>query len=319
MAPSGSVSGLLACAVPRIDTLKHPLRALYAVTDDGAELVAEARDPVAGIHALAAELPPGVYTALGTRDRVRFLALEAHLDRLERNLGELGFGLPFDRARIRRALDTLVRAYPGPEARLRIDVLAEPRRSEAESNPAARDATVFIAIAPHRPVPAEFRERGVAVRLTTELRRPRPEIKSTAFVAERDPFPLQTHECYEHVMVDEAGRLLEGTSANFYGVRDGAVHTSPDGVLEGIARELVYRVASELGIDVVGRAVTVADYAGLDEAFLTSSTRGVLPVVEIEGARIGDGTPGPVTRGLAAGFEELAAREARPALEGEGS
>jgi branched-subunit amino acid aminotransferase/4-amino-4-deoxychorismate lyase len=282
-------------------------RALYAVTQSGPVLVRDASATDLGVHQLAADLPDGVYTALRTYHLRRFLMLAAHLDRLERNLGALGYGLPLDRAGLARALDRLVGDYPLEDARVRIDVLPAPPPG------LAAEATVWIALAPHEPVPEEFLAEGVGVRLTTALRRERPEVKTTRFVLERRPLPLQTRESYEHVMVDERGRLLECTSANFYGVRSGELHTIPEGVLEGITREVIYRLAAELELPVVGRAVTLESYAELDEAFLTSSTRGIVPVVRIEDAVLGDGRPGPVTRRLMAALERFVEREARPA------
>lgn len=283
-----------------------PQRALYAVTQKGPVLLRAATGEV-GVHQLLEGLPDGVYTALRTYAHRRFLLLDAHLDRLERNLRVLCYGLPLDRAALRGALDELVSAYPLDDARVRIDVLPEPPPDQAT------DATLLIALAPHEPVPPEFLERGVAVRLTSTLRREQPEVKQTRFVLARRPLPLQTRECYEHVMVDEAGRLLECTSANFFGVRRGALCTIGERVLEGITREVLYRIAAEEGIAVVHEPITLASYAALDEALLTSSTRGIVPVVQIEDALLGDGRPGPTTRRLMAAYEGFVAREARPA------
>ena len=260
-----------------------------------------------GVHQLVEGLPDGVYTALRTYAHRRFLLLEAHFDRLERNLEALGYGLPLDRAALAAALDLLASAYPLEDARVRIDVLPEPPPGYET------DGTVLIALAPHEPVPEEFLARGVAVRLTTTLHREQPEIKTTRFVLARRPLPLQTRECYEHVMVDAAGRLLECTSANFFGVRGGALCTIGERVLEGITREVLYRITAEQGIAVVHEPITLASYAALDEALLTSSTRGIVPVVRIEDALLGDGRPGPLTRRLMAAFESFVAREARPA------
>jgi branched-chain amino acid aminotransferase len=282
-----------------------PQRALYAVTPNGPVLLRAATGEV-GVHQLLEGLPDGVYTALRTYAHRRFLLLDAHLERLERNLRALGYGLPLDRVALLGALDALVSAYPLDDARVRIDVLPEPPPGHAT-------ATVLIAIAPHEPVPSEFLERGVAVRLTSTLRREQPEIKQTRFVLARRPLPLQTRECYEHVMVDEAGRLLECTSANFFGVRRGELCTIGERVLEGITREVLYRIAAEQGIAVVHEAITLQSYAALDEALLTSSTRGIVPVVQIEDALLGAGRPGPTTRRLMAAFEGFVAREARPA------
>jgi branched-subunit amino acid aminotransferase/4-amino-4-deoxychorismate lyase len=284
-----------------------PSRALYGVTPSGPELLRDASDTDLGVHQLTADLPDGVYTALRTYYHRRFLMLEAHLDRLERNLAALGFGLPLDRVGLLRALDRLAGDYPLDDARVRIDALPAPPPGYATR------ATLLVALSPHEPVPEEFLAHGVGVRLTRTLRRESPEIKTTRFVLERRPLPLQTRESYEHVMVDERGRLLECTSANFYGVRGGALQTIPDRVLEGITREVVYRLAAELEVPVVAEPVTLASYAALDEAFLTSSTRGIVPIVRIEEAELAGGRPGPVTRRLMAALERFVEREARPA------
>jgi branched-subunit amino acid aminotransferase/4-amino-4-deoxychorismate lyase len=115
-------------------------------------------------------------------------------------------------------------------------------------------------------------------------------------------------------LVDGRGRLLEGTSSNFFGLRDGVLHTAGTGVLEGVTRSALLSLAAGLGLPVALEPVHRDSIAELDEAFLSSSTRSLVPIVNVAGAAVGDGTPGPVTRRLLAGYRELVEREARPAV-----
>jgi branched-subunit amino acid aminotransferase/4-amino-4-deoxychorismate lyase len=260
------------------------------------------------VHDVLAAAPAGVYSGLRTFGGDRFLRLDAHLDRVEANLAALGWKVAFDRAGFRRALHRAVTAYPLPDARVRFDVLREPARELGASS------NVLLALSPFEPVPERFLREGVAVELTGDLRRERPLIKTTDFVERRKPYPVGDIDCYEHVMLDATGRLLECTSANFFGVSDGTLLTAGEGVLEGITRSIFLELARAAEIPVRLEAVTVAEIGGLDEAFLTSSSRGLVPIVRIDGQRIGAGRPGPVGRRLLADYLELAEREARTAV-----
>lgn len=262
------------------------------------------------VHDILAGAPPGVYSGLRTFGGDRFLRLGAHLDRVDANLAALGWDVGFDRSGFRRALHAAVTAYPLPGARVRFDVLCEPARELGASS------NVLLALSPLEPVPERFVREGVAVELTGELRRERPRIKTTDFIELRKPYPVGDIDCYEHVLLDGRERLLECTSANFFGVRDGALITAEDGVLEGITRSVFLELADAGGIPIQLEAVTADEVGELDEAFLTSSTRALVPIVRIAGARIGDGRPGPVSERLLAEYLDLAESEAATATVG---
>ena len=112
---------------------------------------------------------------------------------------------------------------------------------------------------------------------------------------------------YEYLLLDSAGRILEGTGTNFWGVRDGVVYTAGEGVLEGITREILLQIISELGIPLRLEAVSAAESAALDEAALSGSSRAFLPVIEIAGQTIGDGRPGPLTGRILAAYNAFVA------------
>lgn len=249
----------------------------------------------------------GVYEGLRTFDHVRFLGLEEHMDRAQRGIVRLEWDFELDRDALKRALHEVVSAYPLPDARVRFDVLSAPATELGTSS------RTLIALSPFNPVPAELIERGVAVPLVDDLRRTRPLIKEAKFVIARRVHPAGAPDAYEPMMVDEDGRILEGTSSNFFAVKDGALHSAGAGVLEGITRQFLVRLARERGIPVVEEAVRKSELADLDEAFLASSIRSVVPIVRIADVDIGAGVPGPVTKGLLEAYMRFAEHEARPA------
>lgn len=105
--------------------------------------------------------------------------------------------------------------------------------------------------------------------------------------------------CDDAWLVEE-GQVTEGTSNNAYIVKDGRIITRQLGhdILAGITRAAVLRFAREAQMEVEERAFTIEEAQGADEAFVTSATTFVTPVVEIDGAQIGNGAPGPVARRL---------------------
>jgi branched-chain amino acid aminotransferase len=99
----------------------------------------------------------------------------------------------------------------------------------------------------------------------------------------------------EAIYLDDHDRLTEGTRANLFVVRDHLLITPREGVLKGITRQVVLEVASS-EFEVVEGPIHYHDLGSLDEAFLSSTTKEVLPVVQIDEHQIGAGKPGPVTQ-----------------------
>lgn len=264
---------------------------LFAVTEDGPQRL-QPPEAVAGIHDLPAGLPFGVYTAFRTFEHNRFLELQAHLDRLQQSMALLDWAYTLDQRRLRQALHAVCSAYPGDDARVRVDVLAAPATMLGSAS------RVLITLAPFTPLPERAYREGVRVAVAPQLSRRDPLVKDAGFVlARRETLPDRP-AIHEYLLCDEEGRLLEGSSSNFYAVAGGALWTAGEGVLEGITRQIVLRLAGELAVLVRLAAPLRARVSGMEEAFLSSSSRGVLPVVEIDGERVGDGQPGPVTRRL---------------------
>ena len=283
---------------------------LFAVTPEG-PLPLPVPAGAENIHDLFDTLPAGFYTALATFDHNKFLLLKDHLDRLENSLILLGWDYQLDRTALRRTLHEVVSAYPLPNARIRLDVLPRP---VPHFN---TDSRLLIALSPFDPIPESLYQDGVAVGTTRRLSRSQPLVKKAEFVFQRRECLEADSKIYEHLMLDEDGYILEGTTSNFYAVRDKVLWTAGQGVLEGVARRLVLEVAADLGLPLRFDPVHVDTISKLDEAALSSSSRAIIPIIQIDGQTVGSGRPGPVSRRLLRAYQEVVTQIIRPAYERE--
>jgi len=114
--------------------------------------------------------------------------------------------------------------------------------------------------------------------------------------------------CIEALMLNHKGEVAECTGDNIFVVRNGKILTPPTdaGILEGVTRDAVIGLARQEGIEVIEASLTKHDVYIADECFLTGTAAEVVPVVKVDSRKIGDGTPGPVTRDLMERFHKLA-------------
>jgi branched-chain amino acid aminotransferase len=111
------------------------------------------------------------------------------------------------------------------------------------------------------------------------------------------------------------GELSECTTANLFVVKDGLVLTPPldAGLLAGITREFLFELGPSQGVPVRDAVLRDQDLLGADEAFLTSTTRELVPIVRVDDRVIGNGKPGPITRKLLQAFRDQAQVLTKPA------
>lgn len=270
----------------------------FHLTQDGLTAV----DVTGGsLDEISHQLPDGTYTTLRTFDQNRFLCLDAHLDRLEDSACILSKPLELDRGRLRRAMADILAHTGFPESRLRITVPLN-----AQGSP-----DVYIAIESFESVDPELYETGVRA-ITMLVTRVSPRAKITEFIkpsrALKAGLPRDVHEI---LMVTGDGQILEGFTSNFFVFMEGRLTTADEGVLEGITRSIILALAEER-FSVEWRLPRLMEIPQFEEAFITSSSRGVLPVVMINEQMVGDGKPGRLTRWLSRRYEEYVKREAKP-------
>ena len=262
----------------------------------------------------------GVYETLRTYNGQPFL-FERHMRRLRKSADMLALPLPLTDAQIdARFRETLAAAALPGDAYIRI--LVTRGVGELTYDPkACPTPTIVVIVKPHVNPPAEVFAKGVKVALVPVLRNHpsslNPLIKSNNLL--NNALAMQhalKHGAFEGVMRNHRGELAELTQSNLFIVKQGAAMTPPvdAGLLPGITREFLFELGAEHGIPVREAVLRDADLLGADEAFLTSTTRELVPIVQVDDRPIGSGAPGPITQALLRHFRDAADRLTRPAV-----
>jgi branched-chain amino acid aminotransferase len=241
-------------------------------------------------------------------------ALDEHLDRLERSAAGLVMRTP-PRADIERAVNETLAASALDDAYVRIVVTRG--AGEIALDPASADEPRLVVIvrAPKPPPPEAYRD-GVEVAIVGRTRfapgvptsTVDPQVKSGNYLGSvMAVAEARKRGAYEAILCDNVGRITEGSSSNFFIVRGGRVSTPPlsVGLLEGITRRNVMRLLDQEGIKWAEQALWPIDLHRADEAFLTSSVRGLVPIARADGEPVGEGKPGPVTRRVMQAYDAL--------------
>jgi branched-chain amino acid aminotransferase len=238
--------------------------------------------------------------------------LEQHLARLRSALVRLAIPVPADLDRwIAGALASASDVHDGD---LRVTVTRGPAASGLA--PAA-DAlpTVIVALRPFPAFPDTIYERGVTSIVASGRKNERAMTAGLKTLAYTDSVAAMLEAraagTDEALFLDTDGHCSEATASNLFIVKDGALHTPPlvCGPLPGITRAVVIELAATVNVDVLEEPFGVADAIAADEAFLTSSLRGIAPLVVIDGSPVSNGKPGRLTRALQEAYAALLARE----------
>lgn len=230
----------------------------------------------------------GVYTVTNTYHTLAVLKFDAHLDRLEDSARRAGIPLTLDRPALRAALRRLITEAGWGDARFRITA------------PRQQPDTLILSLEPFMPPPPAVYENGVRCITLPGSARHDPAAKTTDWMRRRGQIALPAG-IYEGLLVSDGGDILEGTGSNFYAVMRGELRTAGAGMLPGIAQQIVFTVAPPI-MPLRPEAVNIKDRPRIEEAFITSSSRGIVPVVGLDGRTIGDGRPGVFTRRLRAAY-----------------
>jgi len=258
----------------------------------------------------------GVYEVLRTYRGKPFL-LDRHLGRLARSAGAISLALPLDAdafaARIAETIAALPVERPG-ESEYYLRVILTRGVGEMGYDPAlCPEPTLLIIVKELTGPPAWYFEKGVRLALVSIVRNHpgtvNPLIKSNNLL--NNALAMQEalrKGAVEALMKNYRGEIAECSQSNVFLVDDGRLVTPPlgAGLLAGITREFLFDVAPDADLAIEERTIQEADLYAADEVFITGTTFEVTPVVEIDGRRIGGGTPGPVARRLLGAYRTRA-------------
>jgi len=246
------------------------------------------------------QLSDGVYEVVGVRDG-RLIDETPHIDRLDRSLSELRIAWPVSRPVLGFILRELMRRNRLRDGLIYMQVTrGVARRDHAFPSKPVKPALVITT--QHRKRAEADPGQGVAVKTTPDIRWARCDIKTVALLPNvLAKQAARESGAFEAWMVDAEGRVTEGASTNAWIVTkdDELVTRQTDhGILAGITRHTLKSLAGALQLKLVERPFTLAEAKKAKEAFITSATSFVTPVVKIDGVPVGDGRVGPTARRL---------------------
>jgi len=240
------------------------------------------------LDAVTTHLPGGAYTTFRTYDHNKVIRLDDHLRRLEETARLAHKPVTLERLRLREVLRNVIDEYPG-DMDLRIRVVLDLEVAPGE---------IYLMVELLKTPPPGAYHSGVRV-ITCRLQRDNPKAKLTTSIPVTDKIRGQLPPGVEEaLMVDEAGRILEGLTSNFFAVKGGELWTNEESVLSGITRSLVLDEAVRIELPVFFISITNTEIPNLEETFITSSSRGILPIKKIDRTLIGNGKSGPITKRL---------------------
>ena len=272
------------------------------------------RLPSEGVHVSARDrgftLADGVFETMKARHGKVF-RLDRHLSRIERALSTLAIPLPRE---LRDWVDTAVRAADLREASIRLTVSRGigPGGVGAPSDPVP---TVVVTVAPPPVFGVATYESGLTAHVASGRRNEHSMTAGLKTLAYTDSvaalIEARAADADEALFLDTAGHCSEASASNLFAILGGRLTTPPTScaALPGITRAAVIELSAELGMPVDERPFDLNELQTGDEAFLTSSLRGIAPLVRVDAHTLGGGTPGPITRQVMAAYAALVNRE----------
>jgi branched-chain amino acid aminotransferase len=267
---------------------------------------ADARIPVTDHGLLYGD---GVFEGIRVA-RGRVFRLDAHLARFGVAARAIALNLPGGREAIREIVLATVRAYGEPEAYVRL--IATRGEGALGVDPTSCERPRVVCLVDRvRIFPEEKLREGIDL-VTASLRRPAadvldPRIKSLNYLNNvLAKLEARQRGADEALLLNGAGMIAEASVANIFAVRGGALLTPPgsDGALEGITRATVLEIAATQGIPAREQTLGRFDLFAAEEAFLTGSGAGLVPVRSLDGRVIGAGGPGPIFEKVRAAFAD---------------
>jgi branched-chain amino acid aminotransferase len=203
---------------------------------------------------------------------------------------------------LRQALRLIIRDFPSEgDLRIRLTVDLEDQRG------------MFYITVGHLQTPS-LKDYQDGVKLVTwRMKRQMALAKRTNFIFQRQQvLALLPVDVYEALMISPEGLLLEGSTSNFFAIMNGELFSASEDILHGITRALVLRAAQMINLPVRLESLSEQVLPQVEEAFITSSSRAILPVKQIDEITPLHSIPGKKTRALMVAFEDLLQAEIEP-------
>ncbi|WP_425997141.1 D-amino-acid transaminase [Caulobacter sp. DWR1-3-2b1] len=248
------------------------------------------------------QLADGVYEVWAVFDG-KLADAEGHFARLWRSLDELRIAHPMGQAALTFVLREAVRRNMVRNGLVYLQVTrGVARRDHAFPNPAVPPSMVVTAKSTDRELAERKAAQGAAVISVPESRWGRCDIKSVGLLPNAlAKQAARERGAVEAWFVDELGQVTEGASSNAWIIdAEGSLRTrdTQANILRGVTRSTLFEVIREAGLPINEKPFTIAEAQAAREAFVTGAGTLVLPIVSVDGVKVGDGSPGPVATRL---------------------
>lgn len=242
----------------------------------------------------------GVFDFLITYNKQPFY-LEEHIKRLENSAAEIGLKINEHHTQICEIVNQTIKKNPHHnESNVRIVYTGgiSPDGVTPQGN-----GILMVMVTPKHILPDWWYEKGAAV-ITVDIERFIPTSKSTNYLSAVFAQRLAAgQEAIEAIYVDRQNRVLEGTTTNFFGIKDNTLITPPDGILPGITRSVVLDLIKDR-YPLQLRHIDKKELNTFDEIFITASNKEIVPIVKIDDIEVSQGCPGEQTLKIMAAFKE---------------
>jgi D-alanine transaminase len=247
----------------------------------------------------------GVYELVPVYSRVPF-RLREHLERLERSLAAVSIRNPYSREQWREHIFRLIDAQSFDDQGVYFQVTRGVAKRD-HAFPKNIEPTVFMMSNPLVNPPAEQVERGGAAVSAPDQRWLRCDIKSISLVGNVLLRQLSAEQGAAETILFRDGKLTEASASNVFIVKGGVIQSPSKGnlILPGITYDVVVELARANQMAVEFKSITEKEVRAADEIWVTSSSREVFAIVSLDGARVGDGRPGPLFRRMYRLYQEF--------------
>ena len=234
----------------------------------------------------------------------RFFRLDDHLARFQMGLQKRRYGtLGYDIEAIADVCNGCVARLGAEDAFVMLIATRGTPMGANKDLRSCQNRLIAWALPLHTIVSDEEMENGCDIVIADTMRIPPEAVDPTVKNFGRMDFVGALFEAYDRkadyaVLLDAEGCVTEGRGWNIFALRQGALLSPDDGVLEGITRKTVLELSADLNVDGRLARITADELRGADEVFLTSTAGGIMPVKSIDKKIVGDGAPGPVTQRL---------------------
>jgi branched-chain amino acid aminotransferase len=225
-----------------------------------------------------------------------------HFERFYNSAKQLGLKIPLSKSALHKEVVKLVKKNGYKYSKVRVVITGGIVQNGIEPDP--KHPNFFITAEPFSKLPEAVYEKGVSL-ISVDYQRPLSAVKSTNYMFAVSLQEMRKQKNAFEILYTFDGKIYEGSTSNFFLVKGSKLITAKDGILKGITRNFVLKQAKKLGLVVEERDVKVSELKTADEAFITGSYKGIIPVFKVDSTLIGIGKPGHVAQKLAAMYKDF--------------